>query len=111
MVSGLVVFVFLAVMQLGLALHVRNTLTQAASEGARAGARLDAAPEAGVARAREVVTGALSARFAGDIRASTATVEGVAVVVITIRAPVPVIGPIGPERALTVTGRAFQEAQ
>ena len=38
MVSGLVVFVFLAVMQLGLALHVRNTLTLAASEGARAGA-------------------------------------------------------------------------
>ena len=111
MVSGLVVFIFLAVMQLGLALHVRNTLTLAASEGARAGARLDASPEVGVVRAREVVTGSLSARFAGDISASTAAVDGVEVVVVTIRAPIPVIGPIGPERALAVTGRAFREAQ
>ena len=77
MVSGLVVFLFLAVMQLGLALHVRNTLTLAASEGARAAARLDAAPGLGVERARDVVTGALSARFAGDIRVSAASVGGV----------------------------------
>jgi Flp pilus assembly protein TadG len=111
MVSGLVMLVFLAVLQLGLALHVRNTLTLAASEGARAAARLDAAPAMGVARAREVVTGSLSARFAGDIRASTATVDGVQVVVITITAPIPVVGPLGPDRALTVTGRAFEESQ
>ena len=111
MVTGLVVFVFLAVMQLGLALHVRNTLTLAASEGARAGARLDASPEMGVARAREVVTGSLSARFAQDVTAGSASVAGVEVVVITIRSPLPVIGPIGPERGLTVSGRAYEEAQ
>ncbi len=111
MVSGLVVFVFLAVMQLGLALHVRNTLTMAASEGARAAARLDASPETGIARARSVVQGSLSPRFAQDITASQASVDGVQVIVITIRAPIPVIGPIGPDRALTVTGRAFEESQ
>jgi Flp pilus assembly protein TadG len=111
MVAALVVFVFLAVMQVGLALHVRNTLTLAASEGARAGARLDAGPQAGVARAREVVTGSLSARFAQDITAGAGSVDGVAVVVVTIRAPIPVLGPIGPDRGLTVTGRAFAEAQ
>jgi Flp pilus assembly protein TadG len=111
MVAALVVFVFLAVMQVGLALHVRNTLTLAASEGARAAARLDAGPQAGVARAREVVTGSLSARFAQDITAGAGSVDGVAVVVVTIRAPIPVLGPIGPDRGLTVTGRAFAEAQ
>lgn len=111
LVSGLVIFVFLAVMQLGLALHVRNTLTLAASEGARAGARLGAGPQTGVARAREVVTGSLSPRFARDITAGRASVNGVSVVVVTIRAPVPVLGPIGPDRGLTVTGRAFEEAQ
>lgn len=111
MVSALVVFVFLGVMQVGLALHVRNTLTLAASEGARAAARLDASPEIGVARAREVVTGSLSSRFAQDISAAPATVDGVRVVVVTIRAPIPVIGPIGPSDGLTVTGRAFEESQ
>lgn len=111
MVAGLVVFLFLGVMQLGLALHVRNTLTLAASEGARAGARLDASPEEGVARARQVVTGSLSARFAQHISAGHATVDGVRVVVVTISAPIPVIGPLGPDQTLTVTGRAFEEAQ
>ena len=111
LVSGLVVFVFLAVLQLGLALHVRNTLTLAASEGARAGARLDAGPQEGVVRAREVASASLSARFARDISAERASVDGVAVVVVTIRAPIPMLGPIGPDRGLTVTGRAFEEAQ
>lgn len=111
MVSALVVFVFLAVMQIGLALHVRNTLTLAASEGARAAARLDASTDMGVARAREVVTASLSARFAQDISATHSTVDGVQVVVVTIEAPIPVIGPIGPGRGLTVTGRAFEESQ
>lgn len=111
MVSALVVFVFLAVMQIGLALHVRNTLTLAASEGARAAARLDASTETGVGRAREMVTASLSARFAGDISAGHDVVDGVQVVVVTIRAPLPVVGPIGPAGGLTVTGRAFEESQ
>ncbi|HHU09905.1 MAG TPA: pilus assembly protein [Intrasporangiaceae bacterium] len=111
MVTGLVLFLFLGVMQLGLALHVRNTLTLAASEGARAGARLDAGPSVGVRRAREVVTGSLSAQFAEHISAHHDTVDGVRVVVVTIHAPIPVLGPIGPDRTLTVTGRAFEEAQ
>ena len=111
MVSALVVLVFLAVMQIGLALHVRNTLTLAASEGARAAARLDASTEMGVARARDVVTSSLSERFAQDISASHTTVDGVQMVVVTIQAPIPVIGPIGPDRGLTVTGRAFEESQ
>lgn len=111
MVSALVVFVFLAVMQVGLALHVRNTLTLAASEGARAAARLDASPGMGVDRARAMVTAALSDRFARDITATSASVDGVQVVVVTIRAPIPVVGPIGPSDGLTVTGRAFEESQ
>lgn len=111
MVSALVVFIVLAVMQIGLAVHVRNTLTLASSEGARAAARLGAGPEQGVARAREVVTGSLSSRFAQDITAAPGSVDGVQVVVVTIRAPIPLLGPIGPSDGLTVTGRAFEESQ
>lgn len=111
MVSALIMFVFLAVMQVGLTLHVRNTLTLAASEGARAAARIGASPETGVARAREVVTGSLSAGFARDITATSGMVDGVQVAIVTIREPIPVIGPIGPDDALTVTGRAFEESQ
>lgn len=42
LVAGLLMFVFAAVFQLGLTLHVRNTLISCAAEGARLGARVDA---------------------------------------------------------------------
>ena len=42
MVAGLLSLLFLAVFQLGLALHIRNTLISCASEGARYGARANA---------------------------------------------------------------------
>ena len=47
--------IFLAVFQLGLALHIRNTLIACASEGARYGARADATPADGERRARELI--------------------------------------------------------
>ncbi|HPF82377.1 TadE family protein, partial [Nostocoides australiense] len=50
MVTGLLMFVFAAVFQLGLTLHIRNTLISCAAEGARVGARVDAAPGDAVAR-------------------------------------------------------------
>jgi len=55
---------FLGILQVALVLHVRNTLTAAASEGARYAATVDRAPGAGAARTREQISGALAARFA-----------------------------------------------
>lgn len=111
MVSGLVTLVFVAVLQLGLALHIRNTLISCASEGARLGARADAVPEDGAARARQLIARSVSARFAQDVSASVVTVDGVRVLAVRVRAPLPVIGPLGPDGRLDVTGRAFLESQ
>ena len=55
---------FLGILQVALVLHVRNTLTAAASEGARYAAAADRPLEAGAARTREQIAGALAARFA-----------------------------------------------
>jgi hypothetical protein len=111
MVSGLVVLLFTAVLQLGLVLHVRNTLISCASEGARLGARADAAPGMGAARARELIGASLSERYADDVSVGTGVVGGVQVVEVRVRAPFPVIGLLGPDGRLDVTGRAFQERQ
>ena len=80
MVSGLVVLLFTAVLQLGLVLHVRNTLISCASEGARLGARADAAPGMGATRARELIGASLSERYADDVSVGTGVVGGVQVV-------------------------------
>lgn len=111
MVAALLLFVAMAVFQLGLALYVRNTLISAASEGARFGARADAQPGDGVNRTKALITSALSASFAQDVSASAVTASGVRVVEVQVTAPLPVIGPIGPSGALTVSGRAFSEEQ
>ena len=112
MVAALLLFVAMGVFQLGLALYVRNTLISAASEGARYGARADAAPADGVARAESLITTSLNASFAQDVSVvRSVTASGVRVVEVRVSAPLPVIGPVGPAGVLTVSGRAFSEEQ
>jgi hypothetical protein len=111
MVAGLLSLIFLAIFQLGLALHIRNTLIACASEGARYGARADATPWDGENRARQLIRESLSDRYAEDVQAESITVDGIRVVRLSIDAPLPVIGPMGPDRVLHVQARAFSESQ
>jgi hypothetical protein len=112
MVSALLLFVAMAVFQLGLALYIRNTLIASASEGARFGARADAGPDEAAGRTKALVTNALNASFASDVRATERVTDtGVRIVEVTVVAPLPVFGPIGPGGVVTVSGRAFSEKQ
>lgn len=101
--------VFLAIVQLALVLHVRNTLTAAASEGARYAATVDRGPADGVARTREQIRGAVSGQFADRISARSSTIDGAPGVVVTVRATVPALGLGGPGVDLVVTGHAIEE--
>ena len=100
--------VFLGILQLALVLHVRNTVTAAASEGARYAATVDRRPGDGAARTRAQIRGALAAKFAEDVTAPPrpSTAPGVEVVV---HAVVPALGLGGPAVELTVTGHAIEE--
>ncbi|HPF76840.1 MAG TPA: pilus assembly protein [Phycicoccus elongatus] len=111
MVSMLVSFIFVGLMQLGLFLHTRNTLIASAAEGARMGARADASPADGQARARELISEQLSSRYAESVDVGSEIQGGVRVIVVRVSAPAPIIGPFGPSRGLSVTARAFAEAQ
>lgn len=111
MTSGLLMLLFVLVLQLGFALHIRNTLISSASEGARFGARLGSTPAAGAGRTRELISSALRASYAQDVTARVDSVAGARVVVVTVVAPLPVFGPFGPSRVLTVNGRSYLEGQ
>jgi Flp pilus assembly protein TadG len=115
LVGALLTVLFLAVLQVGVVVHVKNTLVDCAAEGARLGARADRTPDDGVERTRELVASELSggyaARLTGQISAGAADRAGVQVVEVRIRAPLPVIGLIGPSGWLTVRGSAFDERQ
>lgn len=109
LVATLVTALFAGLLQLGLALHVRNVLVASASEGARYGANADRGPLDGAARTRELISRSLAARFASDVDAGIVDEAGTSVVVVTVRAPLPLVGWLGPGRVLTVSGHALRE--
>jgi hypothetical protein len=109
LVSGLVVAIVVALIQLTLALHVRNTLIDSASEGARHGALVGSSPAAGAARARELIEMTLSPRYAQSVSARTVDGPGGAVVQVDVVAPLPVLGLLGPSGVVEVSGHATLE--
>lgn len=99
----------LGVLHLALVLHVRNTMTAAASDGARLAATVDRGPADGVRRTRDQIAGALSERFARDISARAAAVDGQPGVEVRVVAVVPALGLWGPATRLEMTGHAIEE--
>jgi Flp pilus assembly protein TadG len=106
MVGGLLTMLFLAIIQLALVLHVRNTLIDAASSGARYGTLADRGAMDAEERAGALVGMALNAEFAQDISTSEVNFQGLRTLEVTIKAPMPVIGLIGPRGMLEVKGHA-----
>ncbi|MBX3194570.1 MAG: pilus assembly protein [Microbacteriaceae bacterium] len=109
LVGALLTALTLAVLQLGLALHVRNTVLDAAAEGARFAALADNTPADGVARCRELIAAAIGDGYAGDVGASLGDWRGHPAVTITVRTTLPVIGLLGIAEALEVSGHAAIE--
>ena len=109
LVGILLAVLALAVVQLALALHVRNTVLDAAAEGARYAALAGSGEQAGVARTRDLIAVAISEDFAGDVTAGRTTIGGVPAVAITVRTTMPVVGLLGFEHGLEVTGHAAVE--
>jgi Flp pilus assembly protein TadG len=111
MVGALLVVLALSVLQLALALHVRTTVLDAAAEGARvaASALAGASRADGVARTHDLIATAVGERYARDVTAATGTVLGHPVVSVTVRTTLPLLGLLGVDRALEVTGHAAVE--
>jgi hypothetical protein len=106
LVGGLLTMFFLAIIQLTLVLHIRNTLIDAAASGARYGTLADRTSEDARARTAQLIGVALNPDFAGDVTTSESTYQGIRTLEVTVRAPLPVIGLIGPRALLEVTGHA-----
>ena len=106
LVGGLLTMFFLAIIQLTLVLHVRNTLIDAAASGARYGTLADRGASDAQERASALIGAALNPEFAQDISTSEVTFQGLRTLEVTIKAPMPVIGLIGPRDLLEVRGHA-----
>ncbi|TAL43937.1 MAG: pilus assembly protein [Salinibacterium sp.] len=109
MVSALLTVLTLSVIQLGLSLLIRNTVVDAAAEGARYGALADSSPAEGVARTKDLITTALGPSYATDVTATSGSYLGHPALIVTVRAPLPLIGLAGVDRGLEVSGHASVE--
>jgi len=109
LVGTLTTLVFVALVQLAVVLHVRNTMVDCAAEGARYGALADRTPDDGARRAASLIAQDLSPGYARDVTAGREDVDGIATVVVRVRAPLPVLGLFGLGRVLTVRGHAVSE--
>jgi len=109
LLGALLVVVLLGVLQLALSLHVRNTLVASAAEGAREAAAADRDLTDGVRRARDLVQQSLPGGYAADVTAWYEIDGGLRTAVVQVRAPLPLIGLVGPTSDLTVVGHALVE--
>jgi len=109
MVAALLTVLTLAVLQLGLALHIRNTVQDAAAEGARYGALADNTPADGVARTIELIDLAIGDDYAQNVTARGGSWMGHPAVTITVQTRLPLFGLVGIDGVLEVSGHAAVE--
>jgi hypothetical protein len=109
LVGVLLTALTLGVIQLAFVLHVRNTMLDAAAEGARFAALAGNSPEDGVDRTRQLITTAIGSDYADGVSAGHTEYLGVAAIEVTVTAPLPLVGMFGPPRSLEVTGHAAAE--
>ncbi len=109
LVSVLVVPLFLAILQIGLFLYVRNTVTAAASEGAHYAAVLNREPADGEARTRELIHGAVQNQLIDSVVAEETDIDGQPGVQVVVKAHMPPLGLWGPGIDFTVEGHAVKE--
>lgn len=113
LVQSLVVLVVIVLLQVAYASHVRAVALDAAAQGARRVALVGGTEAEGVARVKELVS---TSRFASF--RTTATVEYLPgplaqgrqyqIVQMRVTMPLPLLGILGPQEALSVTGRCLR---
>ena len=109
LVSVIVVPLFLGVLQVGLFLYVRTTMTAAASDGARLAATADRDPSAGVDRTTRMLDGVVSERLLDSVSANETTIDDQPAVEVVVRGHLPALGLWGPAVDFTVRGHAIEE--
>jgi hypothetical protein len=106
LVGGLLTVLTLAVLQLGLAVYVRNVAHDAAVEGAHHAALADAQLAEGIALTRAIIRRAAGGQYADDVTAVASVTGGAASVTVTVRTTLPLVGLVGVPAALEVTASA-----
>lgn len=108
LVAPLLVALALAVIQVALTMHVRTTITSAATEGARAAATAGSTAVIGEERTRMLLERTLAGGLVQSIDVRAEVHHGARLVAVEVEANLPLLGLLGPA-SMTVVGHALQE--
>lgn len=110
MVGTLLTLLTLGVLQLALAVYVRNVVHDAAVEGAYHAALADTELAEGAALTRRSITRAVGETYAQDVVVGRSTALGRPMIEVRVRTTLPVIGLLGIPFALDVEAHAPEES-
>lgn len=107
MIAALLVVLFIVTVQIAGMFHVRNTLIDAASTGARFGALEDRTAQDAVERTGQLISASVSADYAQDITYHYTDADHGRALTVTVRSQYPVLGFFGGLGELEVSGHAY----
>ncbi len=110
LVGALLTVLTLGVLQLGLAVYVRNVVHDAAVEGAYHAALADTTLAQGADCTAQIIARTVGSEYAQDVRVSESTTLGHSAVQVTVSATLPLVGLLGIPAALEVTAHAPVES-
>jgi Flp pilus assembly protein TadG len=118
LVGVLLITLFMAILQVGLYLHMRNVVVASLAEGAREAANADRDCADGAARAYDLVAKAVGRKVADGLvfdlpggECETTTADGVVLVQIRAHGPLPLLFPPVGSVAMDATAHAIKEGQ
>lgn len=110
LVASVLVPLFLGILQLGILLHVRNTMQAEAAEGARYAAAADRSPAQGAARARDLAIASFGTGLDPRVTSGQEVVDGLPTVWVRVEADLPLVGwAAGLRGGISVTAHALEE--
>ena len=109
LVASLLALILAGALQIGLVIHVRNTVIDSAIAGARQASLADQSPRDGQRLTAELIRVSIGERYAQKVTVSTSRRGQVEIVDVSVSTPLPVLGLWGPAEAWQLHGRSVVE--
>ena len=109
LIASLLALILAGALQIGLVIHVRNTVIDSAIAGARQASLADQTPRDGQKLTRDLIRVSVGERYAQKVIVSTSQRGAVEIVEVRVTTPLPVLGLWGPAEVWDLRGRSIVE--
>ncbi|HHX46676.1 MAG TPA: pilus assembly protein [Brevibacterium sp.] len=109
LIASLLALILAGALQVGLVIHVRNTVIDSAIAGARQASLADQTPRDGQKLTRDLIRVSVGERYAQKVTVSTSQRGAVEIVEVRVTTPLPVLGLWGPAEVWDLRGRSIVE--